>query len=134
MATREKPSFDQRVAEYVNSPSVTQRVRYGNEVSARIAGNFGAYRTSAMQSKPVEGECTCPSELLPCKHVYALQATWEANPDSFFDLDEWLKKLQKESKASLVEAIGTMVAAFPQLLAVFGVPGFEEDDEDEYDH
>jgi hypothetical protein len=138
MATRQKPSFEQRVAEYVDSPLMTQRVQHGKQVSARIAGNYGVYRTQVVcskKSKKLTGECTCPSELWPCKHVHALRATWEANPESFFDLDGWLKKLAEEPKASLVEAISNMVVAEPGLLSVFGVPGFEEeaeDDEDEY--
>jgi hypothetical protein len=135
MATREKPTFDQRVAEYVNSPLMTQRLRIGKQVSARIEGNFGIYRTRVTQSKKVEGDCSCPSELWPCKHIHALRATWEANPESFFDFDSWLKKLEDEPKASLVEAISNMVAANPGLLSVFGVPGFEveENDEEESD-
>jgi len=127
MATRDKPSFEQRVAEYIDSPLVTQRVQHEKQVSARIKGNFGTYRTCVSQSKKLTGECTCPSELWPCKHVHALRATWEANPKSFFDLDDWLKKLAGEPKATLVEAIGNMVAAYPALLSVFGVPGFEEE-------
>jgi hypothetical protein len=133
MATRQKPSFDERVAEYVDSPLMTQRVRYGKQVSARIAGNFGAYRTQVSQAQKVTGECKCPSEIWPCKHVYALRATWEKNPSSIFDLDGWLKKLAAEPKASLVEAIRNMVVAEPGLLNVFGVPGFEEIEEDD-DH
>jgi len=136
MAARQNPSFDERVAEYVDSPLVTQRVRFGKQVSARIEGNYGTYRTCVSQSKKVTGECTCPSELWPCKHVHALRATWEANPSSFFNLDDWLKKLAEEPKATLVEAIGNMVVEFPALLSVFGVPGFEEevegDEEEEY--
>jgi hypothetical protein len=137
MATREKPTFDDRVAEYVNSPLMTQRLRFGKQVSARIEGNFGIYRTRVTQTKKVDGNCSCPSELWPCKHIHALRATWEANPESFFDFDSWLKKLADEPKVSLVEAISNMVAANPGLLSVFGVPGFEdeencEDDDDEY--
>jgi uncharacterized Zn finger protein len=131
MATRQKPSFDQRVAEYVDSPQMTQRVRCGKVVSARIAGNYGVYRTQVSQSKKLTGECTCPSELWPCKHVHSLRATWEANPQSFFDLDAWLKRLAEEPKTSLVEAIRNMVVAEPALLSVFGVPGFEEEEEDD---
>jgi hypothetical protein len=129
LAAREKPSFEQRVAEYVDSPLMTQRVWHGKQVSARIAGNFGAYRTQVNQSKKLAGECTCPSELWPCKHIHALRATWEANPRSFFDLDSWIKKLADEPKASLVESIRKMVVDSPGLLSVFGVPGFEESDE-----
>ncbi len=134
MTTRQKPSFDERVAEYVDSPLMTQRVRYGKHVAARIAGNFGVYRTQIVRSnnsKKLTGECTCPSEIWPCKHVHALRATWEANPESFFDLDTWLKQLAQEPKAILVEAIRNMVAAEPTFLSVFGVPGFESQVDDE---
>jgi uncharacterized Zn finger protein len=133
MAAREKPSFEERVAKYVDSPLVTQRMRYEKQVSARIEGNHGAYRTSVSQSNKLTGECTCPSELWPCKHVHALRATWEANPNSFFDLDEWLKKLAGEPKATLIEAIGSMVLASPAFLSVFGVPGFDEEPDDDYE-
>jgi hypothetical protein len=136
MPTRQKTNFDQRVAEYVDSPLMTQRLRFGKEVSARIEGNCGIYRTRVTQSKKLDGDCSCPSELWPCKHIHALRATWEANPDSFFDFDEWIKKLADEPKASLVEAITNMVSANPGFLSVFGVPGFEHDesydDDDEY--
>ena len=133
MATRQKPTFDERVAEYVDSPLVTQRLRFGKQVSARIEGNCGVYRTQVTQSKKLDGDCSCPSELWPCKHIHALRATWEANPTSFVDFDAWLKKLADEPKSSLVEAIGNMVMASPTLLSVFGVEGFEnETDEEEF--
>ena len=134
MATRQKQSFDERVAEYLDSPCMTQRLRYGKDVSARIEGNCGTYRTQVTQAKKLTGECTCPSELWPCKHIHALRATWEASPASFFDLDLFLKKLAEEPKKRLVEAIASMVTASPGLLSVFGVPGFEEGEpeEDEY--
>jgi hypothetical protein len=134
MAPRQKPSFDDRVLEYVNSPLMTQRVRIGNCVSARIQGNFGAYRTQVTQTKELEGECSCPSEIWPCKHVHALRRTWQTNPASFFDLDDWLKKLANEPKATLVEAIGNIIIASPEMLSVFGVPGFDflDDVDDPY--
>jgi hypothetical protein len=135
MATREKPTFDQRVAEYVDSALLTQRLRFGKEVSARIEGNFGIYRTRVTLTKKLKGDCSCPSEIWPCKHIHALRATWEANPASFFDFDLWLKKLADEPKESLVESISNMVSANPGLLSVFGVPGFDAEDnrEDGYD-
>jgi uncharacterized Zn finger protein len=135
MAAREKPSFEQRVAEYVDSPLVTMRMVFGSDLSARFAGNFGAYRVRVSKSKKLTGECTCPSELRPCKHVHALRETWEANPRTFFDLAPWLKQLAEEPKPSLVEAIENMVVAYPELLSVFGVPGFDveiDDYSDEY--
>jgi uncharacterized Zn finger protein len=134
MATQQKQSFDERVAEYVDSPVMTQRLRHGKQLSARIVGNCGVYRTQVAQSKKLTGDCTCPSEVWPCKHIHALRATWEANPASFYDLDSFLKKLADEPKDSLVESIANMVTASPGLLSVFGVPGFEEEgvEEDEY--
>jgi hypothetical protein len=135
MATRQKQTFDERVAEYVDSPVMTQRLRHGTQLFARIVGNCGVYRTQVAQSKSLTGECTCPSEVWPCKHIHALRATWKANPASFFDLDLFLTKLVEEPKESLVEAIANMVSASPGLLSVFGVPGFEEEgveEEDEY--
>ena len=135
MAARQKSTFEDRVAEYVDSPLVMQRVRYGKKVAARIAGHYGDYRTFVSQSsKKLIGDCDCPSEISPCKHIHALRATWEANPQSFFDLDEWLESLMKQSKADLIEAIGRMVVESPALLSLFGVPGFEEqcDEEDDF--
>jgi hypothetical protein len=135
MAVRRKPSFDQRVAEYIDSPLMTHRFRHESYVSAQIRGNFGLYRTtvSLKGKKKLAGECTCPSELWPCKHVHALRATWDKNPESFFNLDNFLTELPKESKASLVESIRNMVLHSPSLLTVFGIPGFEdEQDEEDY--
>jgi hypothetical protein len=39
--------------------------------------------------------------------------------------------LEKEPKASLIEASRNMLTAEPGLLSVFGVPGFEEEEEDD---
>jgi uncharacterized Zn finger protein len=132
MAARQKSTFDDRVAEYVNSPLVTCRVLYGKKVAARIAGNYGVYRTFVSRvSKEITGGCSCPSEIIPCKHVYALRATWDENAGSFFDLDGWLEGLAKQSKADLIESIGKMVVESPELLALFGVEGFEVDEDGE---
>jgi uncharacterized Zn finger protein len=119
----------------VDSPLVTCRVRYGKKVSARIRGNYGVYRTFvATASKKLTGDCSCPSEIQPCKHVYALRDTWSANPKSFFDLDAWLKQMSRQSKDELVESIGMMVVEAPELLGLFGVEGFAfgEDDHEEW--
>jgi hypothetical protein len=135
MATRQKRTFDQRVKEYVDSAMMTQRLRHENYVSAQIRGNFGSYRTTAAcKTRTVTGECSCSSEIWPCKHIHALRATWDKNPESFFNLDDWLVTLPMQSKESLVEAIRNMVLYSPSLLTVFGVPGFEEDENDEEDY
>jgi hypothetical protein len=135
MANRQKPTFEQRVREYVDSPLMTQRFRHEKYISAQIRGNFGVYRTTvAFKAKKVTGECTCPSELWPCKHVHALRATWDKKPGSFFNLDDWLAALANEPKESLVEAIRDMVLHSPNLLTLFGVTGFEEDESEEDDY
>lgn len=136
MAARKKSSFDDRVAQYIDSPNVTCRLRYGAKVSARIRGNYGIYRTYVAQSSgKLIGECSCPSEILPCKHIHALRETWKANPQSFFDLDDWLTQLSRQPKQELIESIGQMVVEAPELLALFEVEGFElgeDEDDDEW--
>lgn len=135
MAARQKPTFEERVKEYVDSPMMTQRLRHEKYVSAQIRGNFGVYRATVdCKAKKMTGECSCPSELWPCKHLHALRATWVKNPKSFFNLDDWLTELPKQSKESLVEAIRNMVLDSPNLLTVFGVPGFDEDESEEADY
>jgi hypothetical protein len=133
MASRAKKTPEQRIAEYIDSPLMTQRVRFGKQLSVRITGNYGAYRTSMKLTKKENGECTCPSEWWPCKHIHALRETWKINPHSFFDLDQFLAELSERSKSELIEAIGQIVIHSPEWLRVFGVPGFEEKDEDDQD-
>ena len=135
MAARRKPTFEERVDEYVNSPLMTHRIRSGKQISAQIAGNYGVYRTVASRTKKVSGECSCPSELWPCKHVHAVRATWDANPESFIDLDEWLLELTERPKSELIEAIEQLVLRSPECLSALGIPGFEQDleDKDGYD-
>lgn len=131
MAPRRKPTPEQRVAEYVDSPRMTQRVRYKKQLAARVLGNYGIYRTQAKLTKKPSGDCTCPSELWPCKHVKALRKTWDVNPESFFDLDEFLKELAKRPKAELLKALGDIVMEWPECLSVFDVPGFDEEEDEE---
>jgi hypothetical protein len=135
MATRQKSTFDDRIKEYIDSPLMIQRLRCEDSVSTLIRGNFGSYRTIAeIKSAEVVGECSCPSELVPCKHIHALRATWNKNPASFFNFDTWAAELPKESKATLVEAIRNMILHSPSLLSVFGVSGFEIDESQRNDY
>lgn len=133
MATRYKPSFEERVAEYVDSSMMSHRLRCGKELSARIRGTSGTYRTQAKLTKKVAGDCSCPSEIFPCKHIYALRETWDVNPKSFFDVDAWLKDLAKQPKEELIEAISRIVKEYPEALGVLGVNGFEEVEEEWYE-
>ena len=112
---------------------MTQRLWFGKRLSARIAGNYGTYRTQVRLGDPDESSCTCPSEVWPCKHVRALEATWEQNPESFFDLETLLPTLLKQSKADLLAVIADMALTAPESLSVFGIPEFESNDvEDEW--
>lgn len=118
-------------AEYVDSPMMTQRLRSSRAVSAQIAGRYGDYSTRLKLTRRLEGDCTCPSDNWPCKHVRALRATWEANPDSFLDVEAFLRGLDSREKAELIETIGKIVLAFPRTLELFGVAGFDETDDDD---
>lgn len=128
MAKRQGPSFDERVLEYVDCELTTHRVRYGHKVAARMAGNYGVYRVfAACEAKKLTGGCSCPSEIVPCKHIHALRKTWELNPQSFFDLDQWLKGLSRQPKSDLLDLIGEMVVEAPNLLGLFDIDGFDVD-------
>jgi DNA-binding transcriptional regulator YdaS (Cro superfamily) len=121
-------------AEYVDGPTMTHRVRFGRSVAARIAGQYGDYRTEVRVTGKQEDNCTCPSDVWPCKHTRALRATWKANPDSFFDVDGLVRSLASVDKTELIETLRKIVIAFPQALSLFGVAGFDEDgDEDDAD-
>jgi hypothetical protein len=113
-----------RAAQYIDSPLMTQRVRHGRCISARIDGNYGVYRTQKRIGPRRVGTCNCPSEGWPCKHLRALEVTWRANPESFFDLQLFLESLAGQSKADLLRAVGEMALRAPETLSVFGVTDF----------
>ena len=122
---------EDRAAEYVDSPLMTQRIRYGHQLLARIDGLYGIYRTEVHLGRRMDDRCTCPSELWPCKHVRALRRTWKANRGSFLNLKRFLKELSLRPKPALIAAITQMVLMSPECLTVFGVKGFEREPEDE---
>ena len=126
MAKRRKSTKPiDRAAEYIDSPLMTQRLRNGREVTARIDGNYGVYRTLMRIGRATDGSCSCPSEGWPCKHLRALEATWKTNPASFLDLSKVLDDLASKSKTDLLMLIGNMVTIAPETLTACGVKGFE---------
>jgi hypothetical protein len=131
VAKRARKIAADRAAPYIDSPLMTQRVRHGRQISARVDGNYGVYRTQKRIGARGAGTCNCPSEDWPCKHLRALEATWKANPESFFDLRPFLVSLAAQSKADLIRAIGDVALQAPEALAAFGVTDFIEHDEDE---
>ena len=133
MGPRTRLAKADAAAEYVDSPMMTKRLMFGQSVSAEIAGRHGDYRTQLKLVRKPNGDCTCPSDYWPCKHVRALRATWEMNPESFFDVAAFLRGLDTREKAELIETIGTIVVAFPQTLGLFGIAGFDETDDDDGD-
>lgn len=128
-------SWDERVAEYVNSPRLRQRLKSGSEISCVIDGNSGIYRTVLSVKRSGGSSCTCPSEYVPCKHVAALRETYKLRPRSFADLDAVVKKLAPKEKSELLRIIRKMATTAPSALSVLGVKGFEppEESEDEAD-
>jgi hypothetical protein len=100
------------------------------QLSARIDGIYGTYRTSVRLGRTLDASCTCPSDEWPCKHIRALRATWDVCPDSFFDLEVFLTSLAAKSTAELVESMRHIIVAFPESLGILGVPEFEPDSDD----
>ena len=123
-----RPTRPDPAIEYIDSSLMRQRLRHARHVSALIEGRYGVYPAQAKLTRRVDGDCTCPSDLSPCKHVRALRATWERNPSSFFDVRAFLRSLETRTKAELVGAISRIVAHYPQVLALFGVQGVDNED------
>lgn len=111
---------------------MTHRVRFKQNLFARIQGNYGVYRTwISIGRAGGDCGCTCPSEGWPCKHVHALQQTWRENARSFFDVDGFLKTLADRPRAELMESLGKVIARAPEGLSALGVKGFEDEELEE---
>ncbi|MGI0079776.1 MAG: SWIM zinc finger family protein [Nitrososphaerales archaeon] len=121
-------SWEDRVAEYVDSPRLRQRMRVDQQISCVVDGNYGIYRTEAsLKRKTNSFSCSCPSDDNPCKHVGALLQTYKNHSRSFLDLDAMMKKrLAKMEKPELLKVIRKMILASPSSLSALGVKGFEE--------
>ncbi|MDH2901313.1 MAG: SWIM zinc finger family protein [archaeon] len=125
-------SWEERVAEYVDSPRLRQRLRVDQQISCAVDGNYGIYKTQASLKKgrKESSSCSCPSDYYPCKHVFALLQTYKNHPRSFLDLDLVMKKLSKREKPELLDLIRKMVLASPSSLSALGIKGFEEPERD----
>ncbi len=124
-----RPTPEDPAAEYLDSPLMSQRLLYKRQLSVRIDGRYGTYRTRLNLGRRLDGRCSCPSDELPCKHVRALRSTWRVNPESFVDLEPLFEELSRRPPASLVASIAELVMNRPETLTAFGVKGFEPDDE-----
>lgn len=134
MSSKKRSSAFDRAEEYIDSPVMTKRLSYGRELSARIQGNYGVYRTRVRVGDTAQGTCTCPSEEHPCKHIRALEATWNKYPETFFELEHVVEDLTSQSRPQLIDLVAQMALIAPETLAACGVEEFEEDgDEEMYD-
>jgi uncharacterized Zn finger protein len=127
--------YAQRIAAYVDSPDLRQRIKTENTISCVINGNYGNYRVTITFGKNrVKGmACTSPSDYRPCKHAHALLLTYEKSPASFLEIEELLKELEKRSQKDLLKLVRQMIAGAPACLKVLGVKGFDNPSEEEYD-
>jgi uncharacterized Zn finger protein len=125
-------SWEDRVAEYVDSPRLRQRLKVGQQISCLIDGNYGIYRTEAsLKGKMKSSSCSCPSDDYPCKHVEALIRTYKTHSKSFLDLDSTiLKRVSKMEKPELLKLMRQMIIIAPSSLSALGVEGFEESERD----
>ena len=126
-------SWESRVAEYVDSDRLSQRLKAGNIIMCNVAGNSGNYRTETGLKTDRKSNCTCPSDYFPCKHVAALKETYRLRPRSFADLDRIIVKLAKNDKAALLKIVRQMILRAPEALDALGVKGFEREEPD-YDY
>lgn len=131
-----KPTFADRIAEYVDSSMMRQRVKVGRTACCTIRGRYGVYQTRVTLTparRCKEASCTCPSEYWPCKHAAALAETLLRKPESFLDANKLIDGLGKKAPKELLRLMRDMIAATPASLQALGVKGFEEDDEEDYD-
>jgi uncharacterized Zn finger protein len=121
----------ERADEYVCSEALTRRLVAKNTLSAQVYGNYGVYRVRLEVSSRggLTASCTCPAEMDFCKHAAALGRTWLAEPESFFDLESLRQDLEGRSREELVELVLQMAAVQPAVLSVFGIEGFDEEQE-----
>lgn len=121
-------------AEYIDTPLLTNRLHFRGELSAKMSGTRGVYRTWVRLDGPVhESRCSCGWDPSPCKHVIALGETWRINRASFLDLDEFLARLGEQPKERLLEMLGQLVVRWPAILGILNVAGFERDADEEND-
>ena len=118
--------------EYVDSSLMTHRLKYKDQLSARVEGRYGIYRTSVKRARTVIFDCTCPSDAYPCEHARALLATWEGKPHTFLDLESCLTVYSRYPKAQLLDVVAQILLLSPRALSLLGIPGFKpiEDDDD----
>lgn len=131
---QKKDVYAERIAAYVDSPRLKQRVKAGNSLFCVVNGDYGKYnvRLTVGRTKIKNAQCTCPSEYWPCKHVHALLATYEKSPNSFVDVDKLLEGLKTKSQTELLKLLREMIEVSPSCLKAFGEKGFDVEDEDEY--
>ena len=134
-ASGKKDRHADRIAEYVDSPLMRQRVKIGRTACCTIRGRYGIYNTRITLTparRCKEASCTCPSDYWPCKHAAALAETFLKKPESFLDADKLIDSLGKKGEKELLSLMRGMIAAAPTTLQALGVEGFEEPTEEDY--
>lgn len=121
-ANRQSKIEADRIAEYVDSPRMRNRMLDGDWLVATIDGNYGTYETRVRlkkrRGKPATRDwwCSCPSEYSPCKHVSALVETWAINAPTFEDLAPRWKALSASPKTHLIRLIREIGLVHPGAL------------------
>ena len=121
--------WEDRVAEYVDSPRMRRRLKLGTVIACTIDGNYGTYVTRVGTSRNDTEWCTCPvgEGFAGCKHTEALRRTYRLKPRSFADIDKVMKRLAKKDRLDLLELMREMILRAPAALGALGVRGFEEE-------
>ena len=125
----------ERALEYVCTSALRNRLIYpqAKKLTGIIEGNYGDYRISfqLLQDGDLRTSCSCPAEMFFCKHAAALAITYLREPETFLDMNSLPGVLEQKSKKELQDLVTKMIVKHPDCLVFLGIPGFEEDDEDE---
>lgn len=123
----------ERAFEYACSGLLRKRMVFAKtwEVRAEISGNYGNYQAvfRPLKNGLIHTWCTCPAEMPFCKHAAALGITWIREPDSFLNLDSIAAIVQQKTKTELEELMLQVLYRHPDTLSLFGIEGFEDEDE-----
>jgi len=61
----------------------------------------------------------------------ALAKTYELAPHTFIDIEDIFKEIQLKTKSELLEIIKKMIQRAPEILSIFGIEGFEDNEKEE---
>ncbi len=104
---------------------LVRRIKDGTSVSGAFVEVDGpVYTTVQVRSYTMEALCTCPATG-PCPHGGAVALLYLADPETFLDLDRYLRNLDGRSRDELLDMLRQVLSSIPAALEMLDIPDFE---------